>query len=69
MKVEVTHGNIGPKYHSKAWKKQSLNGKIIEGGRVGIWNNFFCKECMQHMTTLLAIGHKNNKLWAFKIPS
>jgi hypothetical protein len=50
-------------------KRQSLNGKIIEGGGVGIWNKSFCKEFMQHMTTFLAIGHKNNKLWAFKIPS
>jgi hypothetical protein len=54
-------------------KRQSLNGKIIEGGGVGtgvgIWNKNFCKEFMQHMTTLLAISHKNNKPWAFKIPS
>jgi hypothetical protein len=54
-------------------KRQSLNGEIIEGGGVGvgvgIWNIKICKEFMQHMTTLLAIGHKNNKPWAFKIPS
>jgi hypothetical protein len=29
---------------------------------VGIWKKKFCKEFMQHMTTLLAIGHKKQQV-------